>query len=251
MELRVACAPSEADRARVSAGLAALLAGAQLTEVAARVDASMDERARWLARPASYMPWVKGLVSVAVLGGLGFGGWFAVRNQMAQPSEPAVSVLAVAPASTAARNSGDPLQLTKDLVPAAAAAASAPDEAAHLAQRAAGPLRHKARAKVDAPASEASASDALSQELSLIRAASAALRAGDYAAASTALAEHAARFPEGALGRERRGLHALVLCATAPSDAATRTAAAAFSSEAGASPLAERVRRACQAPSEH
>jgi hypothetical protein len=86
--------------------------------------------------------------------------------------------------------------------------------------------------------------ETLEQELPLLASAQAALRSGDTDRALVLLAEHAKRFPEGALAEERRAVHALAMCRKGLGPAAVAEGAA-FVRDAPASPLAERVRESC------
>jgi hypothetical protein len=82
-------------------------------------------------------------------------------------------------------------------------------------------------------------------EVTLIRAALASLNAGDPQRALELLEAHAARYPIGAMGRERAGLRVLALCATGRSQEGRREQAA-FLAAASDSPLQNRVRGACE-----
>jgi len=91
--------------------------------------------------------------------------------------------------------------------------------------------------------SAAPTADTLAAELALLRRARAALATNDLAEATRALDEHAATFTEGALRAEREGTRALVRCAERPDPAVAR----AFAIAHPGSPLAARVRAACEA----
>jgi hypothetical protein len=81
-------------------------------------------------------------------------------------------------------------------------------------------------------------------ELALIRKALTSLRDRDAGRALTLLEEHAARFPSGSFATERRGLHVVALCAAGRvSDG--RRERAAFLKASASSPIAARVRGAC------
>jgi hypothetical protein len=82
-------------------------------------------------------------------------------------------------------------------------------------------------------------------EVALIRAALASLNAGDPQRAFELLEAHAARYPIGAMGRERAGLRVLALCATGRLQEGRREQAA-FLAAASDSPLQNRVRGACE-----
>ena len=96
------------------------------------------------------------------------------------------------------------------------------------------------------PAKPPSAPPAATTELALIDRAALALRKGDHRAALRLLDEHLALYPGGVLQTERSGLRVLALCATGRLSEG-RLERAAFLRAAGGTPLAARVRRACDA----
>jgi hypothetical protein len=87
-------------------------------------------------------------------------------------------------------------------------------------------------------------SSTLAAETALLQRAQAALAAGDADAALTGLGEHAKRFADGVLARERDALRVTALCA-AGRRAEGQAEAATFLRAHGDSLLAERVRGAC------
>lgn len=103
-----------------------------------------------------------------------------------------------------------------------------------------------AHANDDAPVDALAA--ALAAEVELITAAKTALDTGDPDVALARLADHARRFPDGQLASERRGYRAIALC-EAGKPAAGRGEARLFLDAHPGSPLAPRVRRACERPS--
>jgi hypothetical protein len=82
-------------------------------------------------------------------------------------------------------------------------------------------------------------------ELVLIRRALSALRAGSPEGALRALAEHRTSYPDGAMLSEREGLYALALCESGQIEAGLRQKAE-FLRSFGTSPIAARVKAACQ-----
>jgi hypothetical protein len=96
-------------------------------------------------------------------------------------------------------------------------------------------------------AAASGASDSLAQELLLLRAAQAALRAGTPDDALTSLATHATRFPEGKLREERMTLEVLAKCARGDV-AGARVARAALERVAPGSSHLERLSSSCAAP---
>ena len=91
--------------------------------------------------------------------------------------------------------------------------------------------------------------DSLDPELTLLRQAQEDLRAGVPAQALRRLDEYDRRFGKGTLNEERRAIGAIALCQTHPGPAA-QAQAERFLRAAPQSPLAGRVRSACQKPDE-
>ena len=85
----------------------------------------------------------------------------------------------------------------------------------------------------------------LAEEARLLREAETARRAGDIALATRRLDEHRRRFPRGALAIERDAARVLVLCDAGRTAEAARLAAR-FLRRHPRSPLADRVRSACE-----
>jgi hypothetical protein len=88
-------------------------------------------------------------------------------------------------------------------------------------------------------------------EVRLLEGADADLRRGDASAALARLAEHASKYPDGALREEREGMSVVALC-RAGRLSEGKAAAERFLSRAPKSPLASRMRVACgiQRPTE-
>jgi hypothetical protein len=91
--------------------------------------------------------------------------------------------------------------------------------------------------------------DSLDPELTVLRQAQEDLRAGLPAQALRRLAEYDRRFGKGTLNEERRAIGAIALCQAHPGPAA-QAQAERFLRSAPQSPLAGRVRSACQKPDE-
>jgi hypothetical protein len=85
----------------------------------------------------------------------------------------------------------------------------------------------------------------LAEEARLLREAETARRGGDIARATSRLDEHRRRFPRGALATERDAARVLVLC-DAGRTAEAKKLAARFLGRYPRSPLADRVRSACE-----
>jgi hypothetical protein len=90
----------------------------------------------------------------------------------------------------------------------------------------------------------APAEPTIDEEVKLINAAQAALRAGDAKRALTLSNEHAARFPAGKLATARKVTHMMALCQSGNAPQARREAAD-FLEKNPSSPFAERVRGIC------
>lgn len=149
---------------------------------------------------------------------------------------PAISATAPAPAIAA------------DLAAPSALPAQPLDNPAPAQPPLAAALDPQASAERAANASDPLAGQALSEsELTLIRRALTSLRDHDNERALSVLARHAAQFPNGAFTMERRGLRVVALCAAGRSSEG-RNERATFLREAGESPIAARVRRACDEP---
>ena len=100
--------------------------------------------------------------------------------------------------------------------------------------------RRVRRPRVREPAARelAPTPDTLREELALLERANRALRNGDHAGVRLALGEHRARFPQGSLSIERRGLEALLAC-----ELNERGSAESFVAAHGRAPVARRVAR--------
>ena len=98
-----------------------------------------------------------------------------------------------------------------------------------------------------APSARPSSARSIKGELELVRAAQQALNRGEPQAALALLAEHAQKFPSGALREDREALRVFALCRMGNAGAA-RTVADSFIRRAPQSPFADRVRGACRAP---
>ena len=140
----------------------------------------------------------------------------------AQPSETAGN-----PASFDRSAAGQRIDSPTDLQQTTAGSPSARSRVAAAAQPPSG--------------ADQSTPDPLAAEIVLLRRARRALGEGDLRAALAALDEHQARFADGALAAERAGTRALVLCMRDGSSEAAR----AFLRDHPRSPLAPRVRAAC------
>jgi len=207
--------PSASDRVRVRAAVLAQVGAVPPAGPGAGQGPGPGAAARGAMLSKSGL--TKLLVVVAAAAGIGLGGaWMAARNQR---SVGAVAAFPVAPAIPA--TPATPASLQAPAPPAAAPSTPAPAETP--ARR--DPPRRRVAAGTPNPAPAAGTpvdpADAIRAERALLAAAHAALRRGDAAAALAALAEHATRFPHGALAEERSATRVLALCDAGQSGAAT------------------------------
>jgi hypothetical protein len=134
-----------------------------------------------------------------------------------------------------------------------------PPRAAHHVHGQSQASEGHARSKAHVPATEPAAAEPamvaepdgpshhLAEELRLMRAASAALASNNVQRTLNLLAEHADRFPDGALREERRALRVISLCKQGRSRFALAERDELLSSSPR-SPLTARVREACESP---
>jgi hypothetical protein len=223
--LRVADEPHVRDRDRIRSRVleraGAAVGAAAATTIAAR--AAAQSAAPVSAGAGLVKIGLVTLVSVCAAG----GAWWTVGR----------SGTAEAPSSNAsARPSAtSPARATSPVVTSnASAAAEHPDD---------GPVLPRASAPV--VASSATAED-LESETSLLQRAQRALAGGDPKEALAVLAEHARRFPRGALAVERAGVQAIAACRAGQSRG--RLDAERFLARYPTSPMAHRVRSACDVP---
>ena len=180
----------------------------------------------------------KALIGAAALAGVGMAWWLGAPP--AQP--PSVAARPAAPSAPVALATRElPAQVSATAEPAATPPASAPvPETARPSAKTT--LRAKSASAEPKPA--AVPSDTLRAELALLGRAQAALRAGRFQEAFALASEHRRTFPEGVMKEERMGVAALAECALSPQ----RGEAQAFLKQAASSPLAARVRKACELP---
>ncbi len=168
---------------------------------------------------------------VALVGALLAGGawWFAsTSGGDGHSSRPAVS-----------RTSDPVLEPAAEPEPAPEPGAQLSAPAADAAPRITASERPRPRAPRDAAQ--------LAEEARLLREAETARRAGELERASQKLDEHRRRFPRGVLASERDAARVLLLC-DAGRTAEARKLAASFLRRHPRSPLADRVRSACEQP---
>ena len=186
---REAFRPSEADRARLMAALtgAATLSVGVAAAVGAQRSLSVIFGASHAARLLA--------IALPVAAAGGYYGWHATgqpaKTQMALPVEQARVVVAPTPAPAVVKMA-EPEALEPSSEPSATASPG----------RSASPV-----GEIPKPGIE------IRQEVALLSKAQAALSRGRPQEALEALAEHAARFPQGALTEERAATRARTLCA--------------------------------------
>jgi hypothetical protein len=222
--------PSAADVQRVHASVLAKVgvavgAGAAMTAATSSIAAS----------PAAMFgaTVVKLGAAIVVAGGLATGGYVAWRSTSAKPVPAAVAPARVPVLETP----------VKELAPPAIVQSPVNDE-----PRASAPVPAKGRARSVAPADRSSRAPRTTPDLEgearLLEQADADLRRGDPHAALAHLAEHAARYPAGALREEREGVRVVALC-RAGREAEGKLAAERFLARSPRSALATRIRAAC------
>lgn len=213
--------PSDADRARVRAGVlrkvgavaAVTAATASTTTAAAATKAGVFGSLSALAKAAIV------LSAVTVVA----GGAYVARSR---PTPVAVAPSAAPIESAPAIPSSTP-------VPSASAPASA----------SVAPPPPSVIAPKPAPAPK---KPSVEDELVLLQQAQAAMGGGDPARALALLDEHAKRFPSGALAEEREGQRVLARCALGRPDA--QSGAEKFLASHPDAPVASRVRKVCGVP---
>jgi hypothetical protein len=239
IELARADVPGDVERARMKRSVLGQVAGSVAvasTVVASSAAASTTNFAVATAAGTKLGPLV-GIALWVAAGGLAAGGAIAVREHYVARGEalhaaPSTSLTSTPNRTSAASDPQEPQPTTQTVVPSLPLAAPAAAPSAAVLPRAAG--AHRA----DGPSTST-----LEVELPLLREAQEALRAGDPARALTYLNEHARRFPNGELAQERAAAHAIASCKL---DARRgRAEADAFVTMHAASPLADRVREAC------
>ncbi|GAC1394795.1 MAG: hypothetical protein NVSMB47_04430 [Polyangiales bacterium] len=235
--------PSDADRRRVGAVIARRVGlGAAVLGTAATASSSAGGATIAAAGAATFGLGKVALVVVgivSVVGAVG-GGAYVVHRARTVRSAPTASTAASAPMLPAPNAPNAPLAPLAPPPPALATATAldpvvAPPEPAPTTVA---PLANGANGAKASPKKST-----LEDELTLMQQAQSALGAGQPGKALVLLDEHAARFPNGTLSEERAGARVLALCALHRGDA--RKAGESFLAAHPASPLAARVRVAC------
>lgn len=237
-------APAAGDKARIQQRLAAQL-GAAVFTTALVADAAGCSGANAVATTslAPKSAWLgglgKALLSAAALGGAGLALWLGAPAPHAAPATLAPRVAPSAPSVAAVPSQAVAPAVAPELV-------AAPQEVpAPAAQEDTPKAQRKAKVGLPAAATPSPHPDTLGAELALLGRAQAALRAGRPAEAQALAAEHRATYPNGLMKEERMGVAALAECALSPDN---RAEAKAFLAQSANSPLAARVRKACELP---
>ncbi len=247
-QLHEVCEPDALARLRVRRALARTLASGQLSDTVLRVEAGMARRAAGSARSgglgaSATSVGVKlgaSLSALAIAAGL---LWLRSERPQLSVQKPAASVSGSAqPVRLAARPELPTPVAAPSASPSAELAPTPTTLGRHGSSRASSVVGMQHNVATDTTSRQAGYG--LDQETALVRGAADALRRGDTNASFAFLAEHARRFPQGALWQECAALHVLAACAHGPNLAALRERSSYLRS-AGHSPLAERVRRAC------
>ena len=224
--------PSAADAERVHASVLAKVgiavgAGAAVTTATTSIAAS----------PAALLgaTVVKLGTVIVVAGGLATAGYVAWRA----PSPKSMSAVTEAPRAA-----------PQTPAPEQPAPVVAPNHPEPTAMQAPAPAKAPRARPPAAPASDRASraprttTPDLEGEARLLEQADADLRRGDANAALARLAEHAARYPAGALREEREGVRVVALC-RAGREAEGKAAAERFLAHSPRSALATRIRAAC------
>lgn len=204
-----------------------------------RVRARLDERLAAGAGAAPARPlnrlWFGIGAAVVAVGGAGL--WLSRAPDGRTLPLPATQAAVVMPSSA----TNAPPSSPSSLVEAAPAVEPALPEVAESTK-----LAERSRPATSArPSSVNSATSDPADEVMLVRAMQQALRSNDASKVLSLAAEHARRFPNGALVEEREGARAIASCQRA--DTQTRAAVlGAFTRRFGASPYSARVKAACQ-----
>jgi len=225
-DARAADDPTAADRDRVRAALVAVLAAGGGAAATATGGGKLGLMGR--------------LGLVTLIGALLAGGvwWFVSSSSGGEDRVAAVPTSDPAPVSDPVPDPvPDPvLDPVPDPAPVSDPdpGAQPPDAAPHVTSTPARRAKPKPRDAAQ-----------LAEEARLLREAETARRGGDIALASERLAEHRRRFPRGALTTEREAARILVLCDAGRAGEAKKLAAR-FLRRYPRSPLADRVRSACE-----
>ena len=241
---RRALDPAPEDKARNRQRLKALVAAGALPSVELPPDtglsASPAEAASTVVQRLAGSP-ARLLATTALVGGLGFGGGYAVghhradfvgsRPSLQEPSDPRPNVTPRALETAAEVDWSSP--------PPAMPAPALPAPKATGTSAATG---------TRSPVHATRGSGSLADEVERLQEAQQALRDGNHAKALRLLDALSTSHPNGALLEERQAARTLALCAAGNSDSASK-AASSFLRRYPNSAYADRIRSACQRPS--
>ncbi len=171
-------------------------------------------------------------IVVLLAGGVSTGAYFATHARSA--ARPAIVQTLQTPPQSTVPEVATAMGIVE--APAAIDDSAKASEGASPAPRVAHTKGHTPRASGD-----------IEGEVHLLEEADADLRRGDATGALSRLAEHAAKYPTGALRQERDGMNVVALC-QAGRQSEGRAAAARFLSRSSKSALASRIRAACGIP---
>lgn len=176
-----------------------------------------------------------GAVAVGAAGGASYP--FFVQESL--PSQRPAASAAVA------RAASPPLQSAR---PSSATTATEEKPVGETAPQAPASKTVRSRAENTPPAAVKASEATVDEEVELVNASQAALRAGNTAQALDLLAQHAARFPSGKLATLRQVTRMMALCQSGRT-AQARQEAADFIAKKPDSPFVERVKTICLSPS--
>jgi hypothetical protein len=188
-------------------------------------------------------------IATVLAGAVGAGATVAVRttspHAVTAPATIPAAVVDTAPIASGRQHMARPIPdlspgTTRDGIDNVIAPPAAPQTRAMFSAR----PRMAASARSAAKTSNRS-SQALSEEIELVRAAQVAMRQGDVSAALTMLESHASRFPRGALSEEREAARAIALCELRQFEQGRRVARRLLAASPH-TPLAGRIRGSCE-----
>ena len=179
--------------------------------------------------------------AIVVAGGIATASYVAFRAPSSKPRPTLVAVVespkAPSPEAPAPEARAQVPSSTNDIAPRMSEAQPPHAKAGRSRRSAPAPVDQMERAPRATPPD-------LEGEAHLLEQADADLRRGDAQAALGRLAEHAARYPSGALREEREGIRVVALC-RAGREAEGKAAADKFLARSPRSTLAARIRAAC------
>lgn len=250
--VRATYSPTEGDKHRLRAALGTAIAGSVLSgataangAITAGASLAKSSAAGGPLAATGLVASTKALVSSKLVAAVIVGSSLTAGGAYWLNSAPSVEVAVPTPVTAVGVSTPQVADAPRKVGP------SDPEPEAQIAEPELGPARPVAKVQRSQPAepspvsAEPAKASSLVLEAQLIGDASKALRDGNGARALQLLAEHAARYPNGALRQERQGLRALGLCATGQVSAA-REAGRSYLKQSPDAPLAAHVKKGCE-----